>query len=167
VAGGFTNWKSIAVGTVHVCGILTTGAGYCWGSNNSGKLGINTDTDASAPVALVTAQSFTQIEVGYMHTCGVTTTSALYCWGANVSGESGSASDVGQVSMAPVLAAGGEWSEVNLGGSAAHTCMITRDRLSVRCMGRNDKGQLGNNTTAGVNVPHAAPVLVVGQQPLP
>ena len=164
---GPTNFKSIATGMFHVCGVLTTGAGYCWGSGGSGKLGIGSDDDASAPTALATAQTFLQIEAGYMHTCGITTSFALHCWGANVNGESGTASDVGQTSRAPTLAAAGEWSEVNLGGSAAHTCMISRDRLSVRCMGRNDTGQLGNGTTTGANVANAAPVLVSGQQPLP
>lgn len=165
---GPTNFKSIAVGTSHVCGVLTTGAGYCWGDNGSGKLGIDSDaTGVSSPTALVTSQSFLQIEAGYQHSCGVTTTFALYCWGANANGESGSASAVGQISKVPAVAAPGEWIEVNLGGAAAHTCGILRTRLSVRCMGRNDVGQLGNNTTTASTAANETPVLVTKQQPLP
>jgi alpha-tubulin suppressor-like RCC1 family protein len=166
VAGGFTDWKSVAVGTVHACGIRTTGAAYCWGSNNSGKLGTGNDVDdESAPKALATTQTFLQIEAGYMNTCGVTTAYALYCWGANVNGESGSASEVGQIAKAPALAAAGEWIEVNLGGSSSHTCGILRTRLSVRCMGSNDSGQLGNGATTSSTTSNPTPVLVTKQQP--
>lgn len=166
VAGGATNWKSVSVGQSHVCGIRTTGAAYCWGSNNSGKLGTGNDqVDESAPAALATAQTFLQVEPGYMNTCGVTTTYALYCWGANVNGESGAASDVGQISTVPAGAAAGEWIEVSVGGSSSHTCGILRTRLSVRCMGSNDSGQLGNGATTTSTTANPTPVLVTKQQP--
>lgn len=168
LVSGPQNFKSISVGYSHVCGVLTTGAGYCWGDANSGKLGINDDMNGvSAPTALATTQNFLQIEAGYQHTCGVTTTFALYCWGANDVGQSGTASDVGQISIFPKLAAAGEWIEVTVGGSASHTCGILRTRLSVRCMGRNDVGQLGNNTTTPSTTANPTPVLVTKQQPLP
>jgi alpha-tubulin suppressor-like RCC1 family protein len=167
LVSGPQTFKAVTVGVSHVCGILTSGAGYCWGDNDNGKLGIGSETAVSSPTALSTSQTFLQIDAGYENTCGVTTTNALYCWGANIGGESGTASDVGQVSMAPAAAASGEWIEVNLGTTFSHTCGILKTRLSVRCMGRNDFGQLGNGTTTGANTANATPVLVTKQQPLP
>jgi hypothetical protein len=40
VVGGLT-FKAINAGDYHTCGITTSGAGYCWGSNG-GKLGDGT-----------------------------------------------------------------------------------------------------------------------------
>lgn len=164
---GPTTFKSIAVGTFHVCGFLVAGQGYCWGENSSGKLGVGDPDvfDASAPMPLASSALYSQLDAGYQHSCGVTTSFALHCWGANVSGESGSAVTVGQIAYAPAVAASGEWIEVNVGGTSVHTCGILRTRLSVRCMGNNESGQLGNNTTTGANVANATMVPVFSQQP--
>jgi len=51
-------------------------------------------------------------------------------------------------------------------GSASHTCMITSNRLTVYCFGRNDVGQLGNGATTAATSVNASPVIVVGQKPL-
>jgi alpha-tubulin suppressor-like RCC1 family protein len=162
-----TTWKQVAVGTFHVCGVLVSGTGYCWGDNSSGHLGIGDPNvfDSSSPLAVNTSVLFSQIESGYFNSCGVTTTFALHCWGANVSGESGSATAVGQIAYSPALAASGEWIEVNLGGTSPQTCAITRNRLSVRCMGNNDSGQLGNNTTTNSNTANPTMQQVFKQTP--
>lgn len=168
VTGGYT-WKSIAVGVEHVCGVRTNGAAMCWGDGASGKLGTGADTPGeTAPSLVAGGLAFGQVEVGYANSCGITQgTFQLYCWGANVSGESGSALPLGDTGRSPALAATGEWADVNLGGTSAHTCMISRDRLSVRCMGEDNYGQLGNGVTTPVGTPNTTPVLVQGQQPLP
>lgn len=167
VAGGAT-FTSIAVGTQHACGILTSRSVMCWGNNTSGKLGAGTDAHSSTPVAVGGTFSFEQIDVGRTHSCGVTSTFQLVCWGANVSGESGSAVAVGAIAKAPALAMEGEFSKVAVShGSAPHSCVITRDMLSVRCFGRGDMGQLGHGEKPGTNVPTPTAVLVRSQQPLP
>lgn len=164
---GPTTFKQMAVGTFHACGVLVAGQVYCWGDNSSGHLGVGDPNvfDSGTPLATSTSALFTQIDAGYMNTCGVTTTFALHCWGANVSGESGSATTVGQIAYSPALAAAGEWAEVNVGGTSPQTCAITRTRLSVRCMGNNDSGQLGNNTTTSSNTAHPTMQQVFKQTP--
>jgi alpha-tubulin suppressor-like RCC1 family protein len=51
-------------------------------------------------------------------------------------------------------------------GSASHTCMISKDRLTVYCFGRDDVGQLGNGSTTAATAANPNPVIVVSQKPL-
>ena len=163
-----TSFRSIAVGTFHVCGILTTGSVVCWGNNASSRLGIDHNSpSSSSPVAIASSETFVQVDAGYQNSCGITSANALVCWGANTNGESGAADVIGTAGALPALASPGEWSEVRVGATSLHACAISRDRLSVKCFGMNDHGQLGNGATTGVNVANATPQAVVGQQPLP
>lgn len=164
---GPTTFRQIAVGTYHVCGVLVAGQMYCWGENSSGKLGVGDPDvfDSGTPLATAGSGLYTQLDAGYQHSCAVTTSFALHCWGANTNGESGTATSGGQIAYSPALAATGEWAEVNVGGTYPHTCGILRTRLSVRCMGSNEMGQLGNNTTTSSLTANPTMQLVVGQQP--
>lgn len=38
VSGGL-KFASVSAGRFHTCGVTISGAGYCWGSGNSGRLG--------------------------------------------------------------------------------------------------------------------------------
>jgi hypothetical protein len=48
VAGGLT-FSGIRAGSVHTCGLTSTGAAYCWGSNSKGQLGDGTDIPKDSP----------------------------------------------------------------------------------------------------------------------
>jgi len=167
VVGGLA-FKSVSLGNQYACGVTTGGQGYCWGSNNS-KLGAGAANDSSSPIAVSGGLTFRTISAGAAHACGLTTADAIYCWGANGNGQLGVALQNG--SSVPVRAAGSltaaEVSASGTGtGSASHTCIITSDRLSVYCFGRDDVGQLGNGTTTSAASVNSTPVIVVGQKPL-
>jgi alpha-tubulin suppressor-like RCC1 family protein len=47
--GGVTGFVSIAAGDDHTCALTGTGAAYCWGLNNFGQVGDNSQTDRLTP----------------------------------------------------------------------------------------------------------------------
>jgi alpha-tubulin suppressor-like RCC1 family protein len=102
VTGGL-HFTRIAAGAFHVCGITTSGATYCWGSNSSGQVGDGTTTDHSAPEAVSGAYAFTAIGAGFAHSCGLTGSGSTYCWGDNSSGQIGDGTFTQRLSPTSVL----------------------------------------------------------------
>ncbi|MEK7216468.1 MAG: RCC1 repeat-containing protein, partial [Chloroflexota bacterium] len=83
VVGGL-NFAQVSAGRNHTCGVTTTNAAYCWGSNSHGQIG-NGGSIFSAfpsPAAVSGGLGFLTVSAGGFHTCGVTTSQATYCWGA-------------------------------------------------------------------------------------
>ena len=95
---------SITAGAYHTCALLNTGAVNCWGYNCDGRLGNDTNTDSSVPVAVAafTDGSATAVSItaGYYHTCALLNTGAVNCWGYNSNGQLGNNSTTD--SSAPV-----------------------------------------------------------------
>jgi Alpha-tubulin suppressor and related RCC1 domain-containing proteins len=111
-----------------VCGIATSGDGYCWGSNKFGQAGSGTtDSTLAAPTKVAGGLIFTSISAGAAHTCG-TTPGGTYCWGCNSGGELGIGSSAhdepgkggtcGTVRLSPVRVSGDQtFSDVEASGS--------------------------------------------------
>jgi alpha-tubulin suppressor-like RCC1 family protein len=85
VIGGF-NVASLTTGgrDWFACGLTSTGAAYCWGTEGDRATGGGT-----APVAVPGELTFAALSAGMHSTCGVTTNGGAYCWGANSRGELG------------------------------------------------------------------------------
>ena len=133
-------WASISVGLGdHACGVTTTGAAYCWGSDFSGKLGngslVTAAQDAPSPVDTPAGVLWQTVSAGLHHTCGLTTAGAIYCWG-NVTGT---------VMQSPVVVPGGPWATVAAGGNVV--CAVTTAGAGY-CWGSDSDGQLGNGPDA-------------------
>jgi len=71
----------VSAGGAHTCGVMTSGAAFCWGAGASGRLGSGSTDDESSPVAVAGGMTFSSISAGDFHTCGVTTSGAAFCWG--------------------------------------------------------------------------------------
>lgn len=166
VSGG-RSWRQVGAGQIHACGLTTAGLGFCWG-NNGGKLGNGATTESSTPVALTGVPTLSALAVGANHNCAIATTADVWCWGFNGNGQAGQPASVAVVR--PARVANIKAAEVAASGiatgSAAHSCAVSLDRLTVWCWGRNDYGQLGDGNTSGATVATPTPVIVLGQRPL-
>ena len=158
VAGGLT-FTAVSAGSDHSCGVTTTGAAYCWGSNYSGQLGNLVIGYSTTPVPVTGGLTFTTVSAGSDHSCGVTTTGAAYCWGANYSGQLGNG--LYTDSITPVAVAGGfSFAAVSAGSAISvpvleeHTCGVT-PAGAVYCWGGNHSGQLGDESTTDSTTPVA------------
>jgi hypothetical protein len=77
--------SSISAGARVSCAVTTTGAGYCWGQNSEGTVGVGDAAggDRSVPVPVFGGLTFRSISVNHdMTACGVTNSEVAYCWGS-------------------------------------------------------------------------------------
>jgi len=153
VAGGLT-WATVNGTYYHTCGVTAAGAGYCWGTNYDGRLGVDTLTYAmnslqATPVPVFGGLTWTTIQTGWFGSCGLLTTGAAYCWGYNYDGQLGDGT-VGNFSPVRVAVAGGlTFSALTVGGE--YSC--GRVGTDVWCWGYNGYGQLGDATRVRKNQP--------------
>lgn len=149
-------FSKVVAGLDHSCGI-SDGQVYCWGRNNYGQLGIGaTDTANHTTPALVPAlatMTTTDIAAGDSFSCAVAD-GAAYCWGYNGYGQLGS-NDYTTYSAPHLVANQGGYTVEDISSGATHACAITTGG-AVWCWGRNNSGQLGNNSTATSTVPVSA-----------
>jgi hypothetical protein len=148
----------VAVG-YHACARLDDSSVKCWGFNDDGQLGLGDvqhrgdelgELGANLPVVdLGPGRSALQVAANVRHTCARLDNGTLKCWGRNGSGRLGlgdtqsrgdGPGEMGANLPAVDLGPGRTALEVALGSS--HTCARLDDG-SVKCWGRNDKGQLG------------------------
>jgi len=163
-SGWTPSW--VAAGNSHACALSSAGLIKCWGSNYECQLGRGAsggpygdgpgEMGNNLPaVNLGTGMSAAQVTAGASHTCAVLTSGNVKCWGYNNYGQLGldspstffgcGAGTIGD--NLPVVNLGGAAVAVSAG--AAHTCALLQNG-SVKCWGRNDYGQLGQDHTNAI-----------------
>lgn len=165
-SGGLLN-KSITqvqVGGMFACAIAN-GTAYCWGANDYGQLGNNTTSAGatSAPVAVnvagvLSGKTVTQIALGNEHACAIADGTA-YCWGRNNYGQLGTGNTTNSsvpVAVSTSTGLSGKVITNILNGGYGHTCAVADGQAY--CWGRNNYGQLGDNTTTDKTSPTAVNV---------
>jgi len=146
---------AIDVNIDHSC-VLTTGGGVkCWGQNDSGQLGDNSTTYSGSPVdvfgldhdviAISTGSSFFR-----GHTCALTTIGSVKCWGQNNQGQLGDNSTIDRYT--PVEVSGLSQGVTAISAGSYSTCALTSVG-GVKCWGRNDSGELGDNSRMDRHIP--------------
>lgn len=168
-------WTALAVnassGAQATCAVSAQAAAYCWGFNQSGKLGNGRIIQCYGgsppceltPVLVGGGHTWSSVEPGGSHSCGLTTAGDAYCWGLANHGQLGTevsttCETVGfppACSFAPVRVSGGlRFASLSVG--ASHTCALTAAG-DPYCWGVNG-GRLGDGTDTN----RAAPVRVAG-----
>jgi alpha-tubulin suppressor-like RCC1 family protein len=133
---GDLQFRSLAGGYYHTCGIEMGGGAYCWGNELfRGLLGTGGAGVTASPTAVLGGVTFISLASGAHHICGLDTQGAAYCWGLNLAGQlgiGGSSPDICQVdpnfvwrcAKAPALVGGG-LTFVSLTAGWQHTCGLT------------------------------------------
>ncbi len=159
VAGGHT-FAALTAGSVHTCGLDTSGAAWCWGRDNWGQLGDGDDGqgDEYAPVPVAGGHTFAALTAGSVHTCGIDAAGAAWCWGWDRRGQVGDGDDGQGDKFAPVPVAGGHtFADLTAGG--LHTCGIDPSGAGW-CWGAGNYGQVGDGDDGQGD--EFAPVQVAG-----
>jgi len=143
VAGDSTFTALAGNGFATTCGLATSGAALCWGSNQFAEFGTSTgQTGTFPPTAVASNLRFSSLSTR-LATCGITTSGDTYCWGSTgVSNGTG---------LTPKLVTSIPF--VSISAGAEHACGLTADGVAY-CWG--SAGRLGDGTTK----PSVAPVLV-------
>ncbi|MBI5310992.1 MAG: hypothetical protein HZB14_08235 [Actinobacteria bacterium] len=143
----------IASGYDHSCGIRQNDNVVCWGANSYGQLG---DGTINPSKGTETTESLggraVEVATGQSHTCALLVNGTIRCWGANSYGQLGNDTLTG--SPTPVSVVGLPRKATAITAGAFHTCALLDDG-SMRCWGRNDKGQLGAGNRDNSDVPVA------------
>ena len=163
------NLTHLSAGGDHTCALGSNSKIYCWGKNDSGQLGNgaggNYNDKSLTPVtvsqgAIPNGVNPVQISAGYKYTCALGSDHKAYCWGKNGSGQfgNGTGGSWNDKSLTPVAVSQGAipndvtLTYISAGGE--HTCALGSDHKAY-CWGKNDRGQLGNNSTTNSLVPVA------------
>jgi alpha-tubulin suppressor-like RCC1 family protein len=142
---------SITSGNNHTCALIVGGTGKCWGNNWSGKLGDETLTNRSTPVAISGISAATTIAAGGNHTCARVESGRVQCWGYNGSGQLGNGTV--EPALTPV-AVSGITTATAIGTGGGYTCALLSGG-TVQCWGKNSYGQIGNGTVDNALTPVA------------
>jgi alpha-tubulin suppressor-like RCC1 family protein len=138
-------FTSVSAGGQHTCALASNGSAWCWGRNNF-QIGDSTNSQRLTPVrvAAPTGITFSAIAAGNQHNCAVTAGGDAYCWGTNGNGRLGDGTTVSKNHPVRVLPA----APIQFAGVTAgefHSCGWT-SAGAASCWGRNDNGQLGDNS---------------------
>lgn len=130
--------------TAHTCGLHDDGSLWCWGSGDSGDLGVGSTDSIGAPIQVGQAM-WSAFSTGAAHTCGVQKSGSLWCWGKGQNGRLGTGATAD--SLAPAMVGtDASWTTVTAGD--AHSCGI-RHPGTLWCWGDGDNGRLGNGAVSG------------------
>jgi alpha-tubulin suppressor-like RCC1 family protein len=131
-------------------GLVVTPELWVWGRNNNGQLGTfdnGTPFDRNIPVTtFIGGNNWKQVSSGNVNTAAIKTDGSLWTWGNGADGRLGTNDATQRNTPVTTFAGGTTWKSVACGGY--HITAIKTDG-TLWIWGRNDYGQLGDNT--GIN----------------
>jgi alpha-tubulin suppressor-like RCC1 family protein len=158
VVGGFTDWIEASAGGIHGVAVRANGTLWSWGRNTHGVIGDNTSQtlSRSSPVSVVGGfTDWISASAGSNHIIGVRANGSLWSWGSNGYGQLGTNNTTDRSSPVSVVGGFTDWISANAGSFQS---LSIRANGTLWAWGRNNVGQLGDNSLAN----RSSPVSVVG-----
>jgi len=153
ISGG-TNWKQLSAGRTITSAIKTDGTLWTWGVNCTGNLGTNNGITIhqSSPVQTISGgTNWRCVSAGAHGSHALKTDGTIWGWGCNCSGNLGNNNTIDQSSPVQTLAGGTNWQIIPPKNYFNSAGIKTDGTLWI--WGRNNIGQLGNNTTINASSP--------------
>ncbi len=148
---GALRFVQLDSGAAHSCAVTFDEHVYCWGLNDEGQAGVDwVNIGILEPVRVPGTQRWEQVSAGHDHACGLTVEGQVWCWGDNLTGHLGSG-DTFSKSFQPVRAASDE-TFVTVTAGYYQSCALT-DAGRMYCWGRNDFGQIGDESRVNRFIP--------------
>ena len=157
--GAGVSVREIHVGNGFTCALLTNATVKCWGKNDKGQLGLGdidnrgdgpNEMGAALPIVdLGVNKTAIAIAVADASVCAILNLGEVKCWGDNTDGQLGQGNDTSVggagvpavASINPVDLGAGVTAK-GIAAGASHFCALLQND-TVKCWGKNDKGQLG------------------------
>jgi hypothetical protein len=130
---GLADVTQISAGATTSCARMADGAVKCWGGNDSGQLGLTTDSPTSdgdphpTPAAVALTGPASRIDVGARGACAVLSSGDVFCWGAN---------DQAQLARPTDVQIGGPAKVATLTGKVVRTAVSMNTSFAVDDTGR-------------------------------
>ncbi len=141
-------WKYVATGIDHACGMTEEGKIYCWGANDTAKIGnnqIGVSNNITTPVLVSEKTDWIRLIAGPETTCAINEERFAFCWG-RMYDKWETFRDYYKV---PTQFTGAKWWDLALGKN--HFCGIKIDG-TLYCWGNNSSDRLGLGPDAPVVV---------------
>lgn len=144
-------FRQLAAGEYHTCGVDVDAGAWCWGQGLYGQLGNGDTVDTTSPVRVVADSTrFTAITAGSMHTCALDDRGAVWCWGGNFVGRLGTGDR--EPTSTPTRVEGIDAAVRNIHAGLDRTCAVTVDD-ALWCWGANNERQINDSTTGDILAP--------------
>ena len=124
------------------CAVLANGSIECWGYFSGGAV----------PVAVVGIADAVAVVGGKSQFCAKKSDGSAACWGENQYGQLGDGTTNGSGNTA-VPWEGGRTDVIEISMGSRHSCALLSPLGTVRCVGLNSKGQLGNGSQINSQTP--------------
>jgi len=141
----------ISGGYSHTLALKPDGSLWAWGDNTAGRLGDNSTTSSTTPIPITSGTSYKSVSAGLNQSFAFRTgDGVLMAWGNNTYGQLGTGDTTEQHIPIPVQTVDGtNFSAV----SAGHYHTLALKSGSIWGWGRNDYGQVGNNSASDQLLP--------------
>jgi alpha-tubulin suppressor-like RCC1 family protein len=150
---------AISAGSGHSLALCSDGTVAAWGSNSDGQLGNNSAANSFLPVAVDTTgvlsgKTVVAVNCGPYHSLALCSDGTVAAWGDNVFGQLGNNNTTDSKVPVAVDATGVLSGKTVAGVSAGTYHSLARcSDGTMAAWGRNNNGQLGNNSTTNSSVP--------------